>query len=862
MREHAGGTRTCTVGLRERVAAAGRVVSDYGPWTDVALPGLDLPPQGWKIHVSARPVTLLATVERALPLLLRTPCRFKFASTTEVMRELNSHHNRPGAVGKAVTVYTRPEDFTDLAEKLAAELVGMEGPGIPSDRRLRPDSPVYYRYAPFAGVYGIDANGDFQLVLHDVHGRERPGAADGRYQAPDWLPDPFTGQTPAPPAATGGEREAVLLGGRFLVPGAIAHTPVGGVYRGADRESGAAVVVKERRAHTGEEADGSRDARHRLRGEAAVLRRLDGLAGVPRVVDHFRHGADEFLVTTDVGPCDLRADVAQNGTYTTGRRDLARLGRDLLGLLDAVHARGVLVRDLAPKNVVLAADGALSLVDFEISHLDGDQVHGWTPGYSSPAQERGEPACAEDDLYSLGATLLYAATGTDPAARSATAVPDDGRARTVLAALADGLPPCARAIPGLMAPDPARRRAAADLLRSGADHPPLRADPRYSVTRGSLPALVAGALEQTRGVARDLLAGRGGSPGGRPSPTNLYQGSAGVGLELLRQGDAESLGLARALAHWTTGFLTLRDHRHGLQDGEAGTAVFLAAAARELDEPVLAEAVRALARTAPESVTGTDHSSGLAGIGLAQLQLWRLCADDTRLDLARRCAERLLASPLSEDLLAGPPDPRDHEEVTRRLGFAHGVAGVAHFLLCLDAAAGDADAGAEAAACLDVLAALVPGLDEAAGAPEARPMVASFCQGLAGIGGVLLRAGAVGGEARYTEAAATAAARCRAHAPRMQVACQCCGLAGVGEFLLDTAEFTGRADPRDAALDLAGLVLVRSAGTPEAPVLLDHTREPGGGWATGAAGVLSFLRRLDRGGRRDWLGDELLDPRR
>ena len=857
MREYAG-TRTCTVGMRDRAVAAGRVVSDYGPWTDVALPGLDLPPQGWKIHVSARPVTLLATVDRVLPLLLRTPCRFKFARTTEVMRELNSHHNRPGAVGKGVTVYTRPDDFADLAEKLAAELVGMEGPNIPSDRRLRPDSPVHYRYAPFAGAYGIDGNGDFQLVLHDGEGRERPGAADGRYQAPDWLPDPFTGRPPAP---AGGDPGPVLLGGRFLVPGAIAHTAVGGVYRGTDRESGTGVVVKERRAYTGEEADGSRDARHRLRGEAAVLRRLEDVAGVPRVVDHFRHGADEFLVTTDVGPRDLRTDVAENGTYTTAGRDLARLGRDLLGLLDAVHGRGVLVRDLAPKNIVLAADGTPFLVDFEISHLEGDQVHGWTPGYSSPAQELGEPACAEDDLYSLGATLLYAVTGIDPAARSTAAVPDDGRARTALAALEGGVPPCARAVPGLMSPDPAERRAAADLLRSGADHPPLRADPRYTVTRASLPSLVANALEQTRGVARDLLAGRGGSPGGRPSPTNLYRGSAGVGMELLRQGDPESLGLARALAHWTTGFLALRRQLPGLQDGEAGTALFLATAAQELDEPVLFEAVRGLARTAPESVTGTDHSSGLAGIGLAQLQLWRLCGDDSRLALARGCAERLVVPSPAEGLRSSPPDPRDHDEVTTRLGFSHGVAGVAHFLLCLEAAAGDTDAGAEAAACLDVLAGLVPGLVAAAAAPEARPMVASFCQGLTGIGGVLLRAGAVWDEPRYTELAATAAARCRAHAPKMQVACQCCGLAGVGEFLLDTADLTGGSAPRDAALDVAGLVLVRSAGTPEAPVLLDHTREPGGGWATGASGVLSFLRRLDRGGPRDWLGDELLDAR-
>ncbi|WP_159944440.1 MULTISPECIES: hypothetical protein [unclassified Nocardiopsis] len=55
------------------------------------------------------------------------------------------------------------------------------------------------------------------------------------------------------------------------------------------------------------------------------------------------------------------------------------------------------------------------------------------------------------------------------------------------------------------------------------------------------------------------------------------------------------------------------------------------------------------------------------------------------------------------------------------------------------------------------------------------------------------------------------------------------GLAGIGEFLLDAAEYTGQEDYRDAALEAAGMLLVRSDGTPEAPVYLDHTREPGGG---------------------------------
>ncbi|WP_116247031.1 class IV lanthionine synthetase LanL [Nocardiopsis sp. FIRDI 009] len=855
MREH-DGTRIRTPALEERVRRAGRVITDYTTWTDVTLPGLDLPPQGWKIHISARPTTLVETLDRTLPLLLRTPCRFKFARTTEILRELNSHHSRPGAVGKAITVYPPREHVTDLAEKLAAELVGLTGPRVHSDRRLRPDAPVYYRYAPFEATCATDDNGDLHLVVHDDQGRPQPGGADGRYHAPTWTPDPFTGRLPAPETEP---PSPLLLGGRFLVPGAITHTAAGGVYRATDTATGQAVVIKERRAHTDENPTGTRDARHRLRAEAAVLRRLEGIDGIPRVVDHFRHGADEFLATTDLGPRDLRTDVATHGTYTTADRDPNRLAARLTRLVDAVHARGVLIRDLAPKNVVITDQGHPCLVDFEISHTvdapDPDPPRGWTPGYSSPEQERGQPARTEDDLHSLGATLLYAVTGIDPPSRARRGIPDDGRARTLLAALGDRTPAVAGLIPDLMSPDPDRRVQAMHRLRVGQVTAPPSPDPRYALTPARVDALLTAALEQTHEAARTLLTGRDRSPAGTPSPTNQYQGAAGIGMELLHHHDPRSRSLAHALAHWTSGFSALRPTPPGLQLGACGTAVFLATAARELGDPTLTEAVRPLARTVPETVPATDHTAGLAGIVLAQLHLWRLTGDRTRLDLARRGARALVDTGSAAAVSARPPDPDDHDATATHLGLAHGLAGVTLALLCLDAAAGDPDARAEATAGLETLAHLLPPLLEQADHATARPMTLSSCQGLAGIGTVLLRGGAHTGRPHLTDLAALAARRCYTHAPRVAVTGQCCGLAGIGEFLLDTAAHTGDTAHRDAAVDVAGLALVRSDGGPDSPLFLDHTREPGGGWASGAAGVLAFLRRLARGGPRDWLGD-------
>ncbi len=55
---------------------------------------------------------------------------------------------------------------------------------------------------------------------------------------------------------------------------------------------------------------------------------------------------------------------------------------------------------------------------------------------------------------------------------------------------------------------------------------------------------------------------------------------------------------------------------------------------------------------------------------------------------------------------------------------------------------------------------------------------------------------------RLLAAARTAAAGCKAIAPRVPLVTQCCGLAGIGEFLLDLAVVTGDGRYRQDALDV------------------------------------------------------------
>lgn len=89
--------------------------------------------------------------------------------------------------------------------------------------------------------------------------------------------------------------------------------------------------------------------------------------------------------------------------------------------LVAIHAIGVLHRDLKPGNVMVREDGSLALIDFGLAKqlrtaLDITQtgeIFG-TPYYMSPEQGHGDPVDERGDIYSLGVILYEMLTGMKP----------------------------------------------------------------------------------------------------------------------------------------------------------------------------------------------------------------------------------------------------------------------------------------------------------------------------------------------------------------------------------------------------------------------------------------------------------------
>jgi hypothetical protein len=213
------------------------------------------------------------------------------------------------------------------------------------------------------------------------------------------------------------------------------------------------------------ELAGSPDFRSRFAREVAAARRVSGIF-TAAVVDADPDAPEPWLVTGYVEGPSLADAVATRGPMPAA--EVVALARGLAEGLAAIHAAGVVHRDLKPSNVLLARDGP-RIIDFGISRaaeatvLTGTGIVVGSPGFMSPEQAGGREVGPASDIFSLGAVLAYAASGTDPfGTGSALAL----LYRVIHAdpALEEVPPPLRSVLHWCMAKDPARRPSPADLL--------------------------------------------------------------------------------------------------------------------------------------------------------------------------------------------------------------------------------------------------------------------------------------------------------------------------------------------------------------------------------------------------------------
>ncbi|GAA3438340.1 class IV lanthionine synthetase LanL [Kutzneria kofuensis] len=797
--------------------------------------------QGWKLHLSATPLSAPMVLFRAAEVLLAQGCDFKFAKGLAQVEELTSGRYRRAQAGKFVTVYPADdEQFARIAPLLHEATLGLPGPRIPSDRPYAEHSLVHMRFGAIHGVPVLTNDGSFEARLTDPDGRPVKDERTPWFAPPAWAPPP---PVPVPTAVSNGRR--VVIDDRFQVDSAIRHSSRGGVYFGTDLATGAKVVLKQARPHVAAQLNGL-DARDALRREARMLTELKGLAA--ELIVLVEHGGDLFLIESVVPGRPLTDEV--DAMLRAGAEPYS-LARKLIALLRAVHDRGLVFRDLSPANVMALPDGELRLIDPETAARPGELVHRtFTPGFAAPEVLNGkrfEPAPdTAVDRYALGTFLLFLATGAPPALPSDPRDPHDRLRAVVTANDSEAVRRFAPAILGLTRTDPAERWSL-DRALASLDGPVSDVATAEPIGTDQLIWDGLKHIESTMDLSAKRLWPTDGFGTGTDACAVQY-GAAGV-LGVLNQAAKAGYDVPVGdVARWIDERrLDVPKLLPGLYFGRAGTAWALHDAGTLLDDRELRDHAVDMARQFPTRWPNPDICHGSAGHGLLALHLWKAGAGDEFLARASDIADGLLdAATRTDDGVFWPvPDDFDSELAgTWHFGFGHGVAGVGTFLLEAADATGRADlhdVAAEAGATLAKAA-----VEDPDGGVRWRPdyrraersgdLTRHWCSGSSGVGTFLHRLG------RH-DLAAGAAVAVKAHRWRSSP-CVCHGLAGDGEFLLDLGHDVD---------DLVTVLRTRAVLKAGRAVLPDETQlKFVVNYATGLAGPVGFLLRVRHGGPRPW----------
>jgi Protein kinase domain len=154
-------------------------------------------------------------------------------------------------------------------------------------------------------------------------------------------------------------------------------------------------------------------------------------------------------------------------TFTAA--EAVTIGIELCRAVAAVHAAGLLHRDIKPHNVMRAADGRIVLMDFGTGReLGADAALAGTPLYLAPELLAGAAATVRSDIYSLGVVLYHLITGSYPVQAESLAslrLAHDRHTKPDMRSVRTEVPArLARVIQQAIHPQPERRHASADAL--------------------------------------------------------------------------------------------------------------------------------------------------------------------------------------------------------------------------------------------------------------------------------------------------------------------------------------------------------------------------------------------------------------
>lgn len=215
--------------------------------------------------------------------------------------------------------------------------------------------------------------------------------------------------------------EKRIVAGRYEINRELIRCRFTTLYNGFDRQKGSPVTVRVLNDKTlMGDPDMMHDAALQMQLEADTLKSTS-CPGIPAFID---------FVEDENGPCIIFEDFFGTTLYSMLiNSELKKTDKSfkwfisqLLHLVESLHEKSpqVICGGIHPQSLLITPEGNIKLVEFSFMTAGAGVRAGSSfrtlgpPRYSSPQQKQGNPPCPADDIYSIGASIYFMCTGTEP----------------------------------------------------------------------------------------------------------------------------------------------------------------------------------------------------------------------------------------------------------------------------------------------------------------------------------------------------------------------------------------------------------------------------------------------------------------
>lgn len=359
-------------------------IEGNGLYTSFFPPGVDVPNQGWKIHISSKLEDGTSVLKLITNFCVENRLVFKCLRSAKALFLYNSKNWSRSSSGKFISIYTNGEEqLADIVLSLDSLLSDFTGPYILTDFRFR-DGPVFFRYGAFKERYGVDENGQRFLAIEAPNGDLVPDLRlPGKYcpsfkKVPTAIRDAHNGSRILHEQVTDDSS-------RFEITAAIKFSNAGGLYLATDLQTGKSVRLREARPNAGLDSK-NRDAVERIHAETQILTRLEESPHTPSVISLYREWEHSYLATDFIEGRQLLDLVTEKFPFVkfdvsrteieTYRRWVEDTCDKVRFALKNVHNLGAYVGDIHPSNIIVDERGEVFFIDLEDAGLLGDSYAG------------------------------------------------------------------------------------------------------------------------------------------------------------------------------------------------------------------------------------------------------------------------------------------------------------------------------------------------------------------------------------------------------------------------------------------------------------------------------------------------------